>query len=145
MDLQTSFQDGCSTIAAAITSIGVITAANASPATMANNIRNIETEPVFTSKTVTANDEHAGFVSSLSFNTGITGKTYGRTLFVEFVHIPYGSSNSNSLIGQSIVTNYNSSTGVVTLTVTDGTGGFYSGANWGGSSPNNIIRVYYAI
>lgn len=37
--IKTNFTDGCSTIAAAITSQGVSTAANASPATMAANIK----------------------------------------------------------------------------------------------------------
>lgn len=42
-DIEASFQDGCSTIAAAITSMGVSTASNASPATMAANIKKIDT------------------------------------------------------------------------------------------------------
>lgn len=48
--VKTNFQDGCSTIAAAITSKGVSTANNASPATMAANIKNIKTNAVITSK-----------------------------------------------------------------------------------------------
>lgn len=39
--IQESFQDGCSTIAAAITSMGITTASNASPDTMAANIKKI--------------------------------------------------------------------------------------------------------
>lgn len=40
--IKTSFQDGCSTIASAITAMGVTTANNASPTTMATNIKMIE-------------------------------------------------------------------------------------------------------
>lgn len=40
-EIKQSFQDGCSTIAAAITSMGVSTANNASPATMAANVKKI--------------------------------------------------------------------------------------------------------
>lgn len=39
--LKQSFQDGCSTIAAAITEMGVATANNASPETMASNIKKL--------------------------------------------------------------------------------------------------------
>ena len=39
VSFQQSFQDGCSTIAAAITEMGVTTANNASPETMASNIK----------------------------------------------------------------------------------------------------------
>lgn len=45
--LQTSFQNGCSTISTAITAMGVTTASNASPATMAANIKKIKTVPEY--------------------------------------------------------------------------------------------------
>ena len=41
VSFQQSFRDGCSTIAAAITEMGVATANNASPETMASNIRKL--------------------------------------------------------------------------------------------------------
>ena len=42
--LKTSFQDGCSKVATAITEMGVTTASNATPDTMAANIKKIDTD-----------------------------------------------------------------------------------------------------
>lgn len=52
-----SFQDGCSTIAAAITEMGVATADNASPETMASNIKKINrfTLPYFSFEVISGN------------------------------------------------------------------------------------------
>ena len=41
--LETSFQDGCSVIAAKITALGVTTSSTASPTTIANNIKTLAT------------------------------------------------------------------------------------------------------
>ncbi len=46
ISFQTSFRDGCSTIAAAITEMGVSTASNASPTVMASNIKKIKPLPL---------------------------------------------------------------------------------------------------
>lgn len=71
-----SFQAGCSTIAAAITAMGVATASNASPATMAANIRSIvmSASGSFVSSMTTVQTLHCGFrpnkVVVLNTNTG---------------------------------------------------------------------------
>lgn len=56
-NLETSFQDGCSTIASAITAMGVTTANNASPDIMASNIKKIasSTFTVGTAKKIPSN------------------------------------------------------------------------------------------
>lgn len=55
---QQSFRDGCSTIAAAITEMGVATASNASPNEMASNIKQIETAPKIANFSVSTNGVH---------------------------------------------------------------------------------------
>ena len=84
--LKQSFQDGCSTIAAAITEMGVTTAENASPDTMANNIKsiqsgididNISTKTPTKTKTFTAVEGNYYFCA-----VGVTGTSGNSTNLV---------------------------------------------------------------
>lgn len=64
---KSNFQAGCSAIAAAITAMGVSTASNATPATMAANIKNIKTAPEYMDVEIVCNAS-----SSSSTSGGIT-------------------------------------------------------------------------
>lgn len=87
--LQTSFQDGCSTIASAITEMGVATADNASPDEMAENIRGIKANFVsWDSAQVGKEDDYYGaYAHRYSFDVSdipnISSMTHGKDFFIE--------------------------------------------------------------
>lgn len=100
--LQTSFQDGCSVIANAITEMGVTTANNASPNVMANNIRNIRTGITLTDYTINLycaksnkyEDDIDGVQrnSSSSFKLNVTDY---KTLYIGSYTMTTGSSHAD--------------------------------------------------
>ena len=68
-----SFQTGCSTIAAAVTSMGVTTAANTSPVIIADNIKKIKTKPALSGNAVAANVLSGKTFYNTDSDTKVTG------------------------------------------------------------------------
>jgi len=113
-NVETSFQDGCSTIAAAITSMGVSTSSTASPDTMAANIKKLAPKVVAFDKT--------SWVTSLEVSVG-TGL---KSAYVAFTYL-YRANGGEDNAKDWIQCTYSSSTGKATIKVgnTAGTFGTY--------------------
>ena len=128
MDLQTSFQDGCSTIAAAITSMGVDTAANASPTIMANNISKIKsTMSLITADTKNGKGDHT--ITRTIDNSQTRYKTI-------LVLLSVSSCRANT--SNSYTVNFSVSGGIGLATLYDNSIGLSSGGHTG----NHYTRVY---
>lgn len=137
-NLETSFQDGCSTIAAAITSKGVSTASNASPATMAANIGSIKSGATIV---------NLGTARSINVSSY---EGYKNFTAANFFPVCASSHNATGNVGNDgwngnvkarayftgVSVSYNASTGVVTIS-----GGTYKGGLLRGdyfSTPDNL-------
>lgn len=125
-NLQTSFQNGCSTIANAITANGVSTATNASPNTMATNISTVATNKynagVTATKvgTATASNVLAGKTFTNSSSVGLSGSMVDRGAWTNTptssgnVTIPAGYHNGSGYVNTSTVYNNGYNAGAAT-------------------------------
>ena len=86
-----SFQTGCSTIAAAVTSMGVTTAANTSPVIIADNIKKIKTKPALSGNAVAANVLSGKTFYNTDSDTKVTGTMTDRSK----VDATIGGMNTN--------------------------------------------------
>ena len=130
-ELRTSFQDGCSTIASAITEMGVTTADNASPETMANNIKQLPNEVLMipfegvarTSATVIKLDisSHYANYQDITINNII-------------VQINGNADTSTSTGVNTYTYTYDNTTGIITIAATKNL--------WSSTSANNNLDVY---
>ena len=123
--IQTSFQNGCSTIANAITANGVSTASTASPNTMATNINTVATNKYNAGVTATkvGNATTAHVLSGKTFTNGsgvgLSGGMVNRAAWTSTptastkVTIPAGYHNGSGYVDTSKV--YTAGTGVDTI------------------------------
>lgn len=106
--LEMSFQDGCSTIAGAITEMGVTTAANASPEEMAANIRQIVGE---SARILVSNLISVESISSITWHSSGTynvGAGYDNAYLV-FTNLRTAITDQSIRINQS----YDKDTGII--------------------------------
>jgi hypothetical protein len=116
-NLQTSFQNGCSTIANAITANGVTTASNAAPATMANNINTVATNKYNAGVTATkvgtavASNVLAGKTFTNSSGVGLSGSMVDRGAWTDTptgsgrITVPAGYHNGTGYVDTATVYN----------------------------------------
>lgn len=105
---KSNFQAGCSTIAAAITAMGVSTASNATPATMAANIKKIKTAPEYMDVEIVCNasssSSTAGGINNISgtiFKSVSILSGSGHVLNLDTSLEPYGYVELSQATGKS--------------------------------------------
>lgn len=139
-ELKTSFQDGCSTIASAITEMGVATANNASPETMAENIKSLpSTAYCFCFEggiaRTSSRELKVSIAEDVYWKNATGNNMYWQKFTIDNIFVQInGNAQPNATTGVNTYSYaYDNSTGIVTITS--------NLPAWSATASNNKITV----